>query len=156
MVSFDVESLFTNIPLEECIDVAIEYIRKGNPDLKLSPTERNRGVARIFQRGGGGVTLGQTISSWRFRHGNIVGCLLKKKAYKGGESRASQDPCLKPFSTLVRQKPISYLKAFFTIRFQCYYSYSVMAHWYHPFQIPRVFNLLFIWPLQAISVSFRR
>ena len=29
-----------------------------------------RGVAWIFQRGGGGgkVTLGQTISSWRFRH----------------------------------------------------------------------------------------
>ena len=39
MVSFDVESLFTNIPLEECIDLAIEYIRRGNPDLKLSPTE---------------------------------------------------------------------------------------------------------------------
>ena len=27
-----------------------------------------RGVARILQRGGG-VTLGQTISSWRCRHG---------------------------------------------------------------------------------------
>ena len=28
-----------------------------------------RGVARIFQRG---VTLGQTISSWRFRHGILL------------------------------------------------------------------------------------
>ena len=27
-----------------------------------------RGVARIFHRGGG-VTMGQTLSSWRFRHG---------------------------------------------------------------------------------------
>ena len=26
MVSFDVESLFTNIPLEECIDLAVNYI----------------------------------------------------------------------------------------------------------------------------------
>ena len=36
MVSFDVESLFTNIPLEECIDLAVNYISEGNPDLKLS------------------------------------------------------------------------------------------------------------------------
>ena len=39
--------------------------------------------------------------------------------------------------------------------FQCYYSYSIITRWYHSFQIPRVFNLLFIWPLQAILVSFR-
>ena len=39
MVSFDVESLFTNIPLEECIDLAVNYISKGNPDLKLSEPE---------------------------------------------------------------------------------------------------------------------
>ena len=32
---------------------------------------------------GGGVTLCQTLSSWRFRHGILYGCLLKK-AYKGG------------------------------------------------------------------------
>ena len=38
-VSFDVESLFTNIPLEECIDLAVKYILKGNPDTKLSDTE---------------------------------------------------------------------------------------------------------------------
>ena len=35
MVSFDVESLFTNIPLEESIDLAIHYIVEGNTDLKL-------------------------------------------------------------------------------------------------------------------------
>ena len=35
MVSFDVESLFTNIPLEECIDLAVNYISEGNPDPKL-------------------------------------------------------------------------------------------------------------------------
>ena len=34
MVSCDVESLFTNIPLEECIDLAVRYISDGNPDLK--------------------------------------------------------------------------------------------------------------------------
>ena len=39
MVSFDVESLFTNIPLEECIDLAVNYISEGNPDLKLSKPE---------------------------------------------------------------------------------------------------------------------
>ena len=39
MVYFDVESLFTNIPLEECIGLAVNYISKGNPDLKLSEPE---------------------------------------------------------------------------------------------------------------------
>ena len=39
MVSFDVESLFTNIPLEECIDLAVNYISEGNPDLKLSKSD---------------------------------------------------------------------------------------------------------------------
>lgn len=34
MVSFDVESLFTNIPLEECIGLEFNYISEGNPDLK--------------------------------------------------------------------------------------------------------------------------
>ena len=32
-----------------------------------------------------------TILSWRFRHLNIVGCLLKRRPTKGG-SRAPQDP----------------------------------------------------------------
>jgi len=31
MVSFDVESLFTNIPLSECIDLVIDYITKRQP-----------------------------------------------------------------------------------------------------------------------------
>ena len=39
MVSFDVESLFTNIPLEECINLAVDYIPKGNTDLQLTKTE---------------------------------------------------------------------------------------------------------------------
>ena len=39
MVFFDVESLFTNIPLEECIDLAVNYISEGDPDLKLSKSD---------------------------------------------------------------------------------------------------------------------
>ena len=39
MVSFDVESLFTNIPLNECIDLAVKYVSEGNPDLQLSTKE---------------------------------------------------------------------------------------------------------------------
>ena len=39
MVSFDVVSLFTNIPLDECIDLAIKYIYQGNPGLGISPTD---------------------------------------------------------------------------------------------------------------------
>ena len=38
-VSFDVESLFTNIPLEECIDLAVNHISEGNPDIKLNKSE---------------------------------------------------------------------------------------------------------------------
>ena len=34
------ESLFTSIPLEECIDLAVKYILEGKPDIKLSDTER--------------------------------------------------------------------------------------------------------------------
>ena len=39
MVSFDVESLFTNIPLEECIDLAVNCISDGSPDIKLNKSE---------------------------------------------------------------------------------------------------------------------
>ena len=39
MVSFDVESLFTSIPLDECIDLAVTYIYQGNPGLAISPTD---------------------------------------------------------------------------------------------------------------------
>ena len=35
MVSFDAVSLFTNIPLQECIDLAVSYIADGISDLKL-------------------------------------------------------------------------------------------------------------------------
>ena len=34
--------------------------------------------------------------SWRFRHLNVVGCLLKKRPTKGGGSRAPQDPLATP------------------------------------------------------------
>lgn len=37
------ESLFTNIPLEECIDLAaVKYISEGNPDLELTPSDLKR------------------------------------------------------------------------------------------------------------------
>ena len=39
MVSFDVESFFTKIPLEECTDLAVNYITEGNLDIKLSKPE---------------------------------------------------------------------------------------------------------------------
>ena len=39
MVSFDVVSLFTNIPLKESIDLAVTYITEGNPNLKLSKSD---------------------------------------------------------------------------------------------------------------------
>ena len=42
MVSFDVESLFTNIPLDDCINLAVKYITEGNPGLKLSKNELKR------------------------------------------------------------------------------------------------------------------
>jgi len=42
MVSFDVESLFTNIPLSECIDQVVDYITKGNPGIKLSTSDLKR------------------------------------------------------------------------------------------------------------------
>ncbi|XP_068697770.1 uncharacterized protein [Montipora foliosa] len=42
MVSFDVESLFTNIPLDDCINLAVKYITEGNPGLKLSKQHLKR------------------------------------------------------------------------------------------------------------------
>lgn len=42
VVSFDRESLLTNIPLEECIYLAVKYISDGNPDLKVSNPELKR------------------------------------------------------------------------------------------------------------------
>ena len=48
------------------------------------------GVARIFQRGGGGYTESYKGYSPDY-HLNIVGCLLTKRLIKGG-SHAHQDP----------------------------------------------------------------
>lgn len=42
VVSFDVESLFTNIPLEECVNRSVKYIIESNPGLKLSNNELKR------------------------------------------------------------------------------------------------------------------
>lgn len=42
LIYFDVESLFTNIPLEERIDLADKYISEGNPDLELTPSDLKR------------------------------------------------------------------------------------------------------------------
>ena len=39
LVSIDVESLFTNIPLDESIDLAVNYIIDGNPSIKLKNSE---------------------------------------------------------------------------------------------------------------------
>ena len=39
MVSFDVESLFTNIPLDECIDKVVHYVKEDKTDIKLSATD---------------------------------------------------------------------------------------------------------------------
>ena len=39
MVSFEVKSLFTNIPLRECIDLAVSYITDGNTNLKPSKAD---------------------------------------------------------------------------------------------------------------------
>ena len=39
MVSFDVRSLFSNIPLRECIDLAVSNITDGNTNLKLSKVD---------------------------------------------------------------------------------------------------------------------
>ena len=39
MVYFDVESLFTSIPLDECIDLVITHSYQGNPVLKVGATD---------------------------------------------------------------------------------------------------------------------
>ena len=42
MVSFEVESIFTNIPLHRCIDLAVDCIIKGNPGIKLIAADLKR------------------------------------------------------------------------------------------------------------------
>lgn len=39
MVSYDVESLFTNIPLDESIELAGKYILEGSPNIALMRDE---------------------------------------------------------------------------------------------------------------------
>ena len=58
----------------------------------------SRGVARIFQRGGGGHTVSNIIVM-AFSPRNIVGCFLKKRFTKG--SRAPQDPPRYAFASFV-------------------------------------------------------
>ena len=65
-----------------------------------------RGVASIFQRkggGGGGSHCANqrvlTILS-RFRHLNIVGCLLKKRLTKGGHGHPRRTPLATPFTVV--------------------------------------------------------
>ena len=41
MVSYDVTSLFTNIPLEETINIAVDLIFMNNPNIKISKEELN-------------------------------------------------------------------------------------------------------------------
>ena len=55
-----------------------------------------RGVARIFKGGGGGHTVSNIIVM-AFSSRNIVGCLLKKKAYKGGITGTPGPPSLRPW-----------------------------------------------------------
>ena len=47
MVSFDVENLFTNIPLIESINLVVDYIMKGNPDIKVILLKLNARI-KIF------------------------------------------------------------------------------------------------------------
>lgn len=46
--TFDVESLFTNLTLEMCIELAIDYISEGNPDLNGSSYDQIDAVAVGF------------------------------------------------------------------------------------------------------------
>lgn len=50
MVSFDVESFFTNPPLDECRDLAFDYITKGNPGIKLRAFDLKRLFLRMYLR----------------------------------------------------------------------------------------------------------
>ena len=65
------------------------------------------------------------ILSWRFRHLNIVGCLLKRRPTKGG-SRAPQDP---PPPSYAPDKQTKGLRlASHCLRRKKNYSLKVMLH----------------------------
>ena len=56
---------------------------------------QHRGVARIYQRGGGGHTVSNIIVM-AFSPRNIVGCLLKKRLTKGGGHGLPRTPLATP------------------------------------------------------------
>ena len=45
LLSFDVSSLFPNIPLNETIELALDYILSNNPDVKSSTKD----LKKLFQ-----------------------------------------------------------------------------------------------------------
>ena len=55
-----------------------------------------RGVARIFQRGGGGGHTVSNIIVMAFSPRNIIGCLLKKKGLQRGVTGTPGPPSLRP------------------------------------------------------------
>ena len=78
--------------------ILYSVIFSKNDTLELASSKlKCRGVARIFQRGGEGHTVSNIIVM-AFSPRNIVGCLLKKKAYKGegGVTGTPGPPSLRP------------------------------------------------------------
>ena len=65
----------------------------GSVNKLFTGLSKGRGVARIFQRGGHTVS---NIIVMAFSPRNIVGCLLKKKAYKGGGHGHPRTPLAMP------------------------------------------------------------
>ena len=47
LVSFDISSLFTNIPLNETIELALDYILSNNPDVNII----RKDIKKLFQFG---------------------------------------------------------------------------------------------------------
>ena len=69
---------------------------KGDIYLFTMPTVTCRGIARIFQRGGGGHTVSNIIVM-AFSPRNIVGCFLKKGLQRGGHRHPrTPPPSLRP------------------------------------------------------------
>ena len=48
LISFDVESLFTNIPLNETIDIAVDLILKHNPKFAIKKTDLKKLAEIVF------------------------------------------------------------------------------------------------------------
>ena len=68
---------------------------EGPYQLKTRAVDENTLQKKHFKKVGfSTMAFTAKILSWRFRHQNIVGCLLKRRPTKGGEggSRAPQDP----------------------------------------------------------------